>query len=59
MHLSEKRHKAQYNIIFPTSYPYYLAVLLEVYMWSLLALFYNFYRKSYSSTAAAKKKKTQ
>jgi hypothetical protein len=34
-------------------------VLLEVYMWSLLALFYNFYRKSYVENAANKKKKTQ
>jgi hypothetical protein len=51
---------ATYNLIFPTkTYPYYLAVLLEVYMWSLLALFYNFYRKSYIENSAAKKKKTQ
>jgi hypothetical protein len=50
---------ATYNIIFPSGYPYYLAVLLEVYMWTLLALFYNFYRKSYSENKSASKKKTQ
>jgi len=50
---------ATYNLLFPAKYPYYLYVLLEVYMVTLLGLFLNFYISAYSSKPPRPAKKSK
>jgi len=51
--------QATYNITVPNEYPVFLSYILFFYMLSMLGLFANFYRKSYSPKGSSLPKKEQ
>ncbi|KAF9430178.1 hypothetical protein BGZ76_000936 [Entomortierella beljakovae] len=46
-----------YKVLGRKGYPFFLTALLWVYMWTMLGLFYNFYRKNAKLAKEAKKAK--